>query len=134
MARWQRRQPTQMRIAPTIAAAVIRPAYKGFIGIVRRPGDLTNQDDDGGYFVRPPGLRLRAYTAKCSQRRAGVRRTPGGTIQGRRWLAPPVANPTAQENIKPLDDANDEPRRVCAEQALLQNGFLVDRGASILTD
>ena len=34
MAHWQRRQPTQMRIAPTIAAAVIRPAYKGFIGIV----------------------------------------------------------------------------------------------------
>ena len=26
MAHWQRRQPTQMRIAPTIAAAVIRPA------------------------------------------------------------------------------------------------------------
>ena len=34
LAHWQRRQPTQMRIAPTIAAAVIRPAYKGFIGIV----------------------------------------------------------------------------------------------------
>ena len=27
----------------------------------------------------------------------------------------------------PVDDANDEPRRVSAEHALLQNGFLVAR-------
>ena len=38
-----------------------------------------------------------------------------------------MAYPTTQENGKPVDDANDEPRRVSAEQALLQNGFLVAR-------
>ena len=57
-----------------------------------------------------------------AQREAESQESTGGTIQGRRWLAPPVAYPTTQE-IKPVDDANDEPRSE-PSKSLWQNGFL----------
>ena len=62
MAHWQRRQPTQMRIAPTIAvddqAGVELHRHR------RCESDLTSRDDDGGYLRSPPGSAARASTAK----------------------------------------------------------------------
>ena len=96
--------------------AVIRPAVAGVVAKRlhrhrRTRHDLTSRDDDGGYFVRRPGLRLRANTVLRSTGEAESQESCWRHDSSRRWLAPPVAYPGTTQEIKPVDDANDERRR-----------------------
>ena len=62
---------------------------------------------DASFAARVCGSR--ANTGK-TQREGESGEHLEARFKRRRWLAPPAAYPTTQE-IKPVDDANDEPRK-----------------------